>query len=106
MTTGRGPLATYLEAQVDAIQRGEGGVRAAEADPIHDTRVAVRRLRSTLRTFRHDVPRLSDGRVEALRDELAWFGGLLGTVRDRQVMAGNLATAFAAEPPEFMVGPV
>jgi CHAD domain-containing protein len=106
MTTSTGPLATYLEAQVEAIQRGEPGVRAAEVDPIHDTRVAVRRLRSTLRTFRADVPRLGDGRVEALRDELAWFGGLLGAVRDRQVMSGHLTAAFAAEPPELMVGPV
>jgi CHAD domain-containing protein len=95
-----------MAAQLDAIRQGEEGGRAADVDPIHDTRVAVRRLRSTLRTFRADVPRLGNGRVAALRDELAWFGGLLGAVRDRQVMAGHLATAFAAEPPEFMVGPV
>lgn len=66
-------------------------------------RVATRRLRSTLRTFRGlwDRPR-----SEALRDELKWLGVQLGRVRDGQVMATALAGAVHREPPELVAGPV
>lgn len=53
----------------------------AEADPVHDARVATRRLRSDLKTLE---PYLAP--VEALRQELGWLGGLLGAVRDLDVL--------------------
>jgi hypothetical protein len=46
-TTG---LTEYLNAQIDQIVVGDIGLRRGR-DPIHDTRVAIRRLRSTLRVF-------------------------------------------------------
>ena len=98
-----GPLADYLAGQREAMRSNEPGVRAGDPGPVHDMRVAVRRLRSTLRTFR---PVLDRVRAESLRAELRWLGGLLGGVRDGEVLAQRLMAAVAAEPPELIVGPV
>jgi CHAD domain-containing protein len=57
---------------------------------IHQARVATRRLRSDLRTFRGV---LDAERVEPLRNELKWLGGLLGAVRDADVLKGGLTQA-------------
>jgi len=57
----------------------------ADADPVHDARVATRRLRSDLKTLEpYLVP------VEGLREELGWLGGLLGAVRDLDVLIERL----------------
>jgi CHAD domain-containing protein len=63
-------------------------VRLGE-DPegVHKARVAARRLRSDLRTFR---PLLDRDWVGALRTELRWLGLLLGPVRDAEVLGGRL----------------
>jgi CHAD domain-containing protein len=64
------------------------GVRLGE-DPerVHQARVATRRLRSDLRTF-HSV--VDEAWSEALRAELKWLGGLLGAVRDTEVLLARL----------------
>jgi CHAD domain-containing protein len=66
-------------------------------------RVALRRLRATLRAFR---PLLDRSGTEPLRAELRWLSDLLGPVRDGDVPAQRLAEAVAAEPPELVIGPV
>jgi CHAD domain-containing protein len=96
-------LADYLRAQRDALTTYEPGVRAGDAAAVHDMRVATRRLRSTLRTFR---PLLDAERTEPLRAELSWFGHVLGAVRDGDVLADRLAAAVGEQPPELVVGPV
>ena len=64
------------------------GVRlGTDAEDVHQARVATRRLRSDLRTFRAVVDPEWD---TALRDELEWLGGLLGTVRDTDVLLERL----------------
>jgi len=93
----------YAKAQRDAIRGNEAGVRRADPDAVHDMRVAIRRLRSTLRTFRGLWNR---PRSEAVRGELKWLADRLGQVRDGQVMAAALTDAVRAEPPELVVGPV
>jgi CHAD domain-containing protein len=93
----------YISAQVSGLRAGEAGIGSADPAAIHDTRVAVRRLRSTLRTF---APLFDRARASFLSQELRWFGGLLGAVRDSQVMAERLAAAVVAEPSELIVGPV
>jgi CHAD domain-containing protein len=98
-----GPLGDYLTRQRDAVRENEAGVRDGDPEAVHDTRVAVRRLRSTLRTFR---PVLDRARTEPVRAELRWLAGLLGGVRDGDVLNERLAEAIAAEPAELMVGPV
>ncbi len=60
-----------------------------DTDPegVHQARVATRRLRSDLRTFR---PLLVVEWSTALRDELGWAAGLLGAVRDADVLLERL----------------
>jgi CHAD domain-containing protein len=72
-------------------------VRLGE-DPegVHRARVAARRLRSDLRSFR---PLLDRDWVGALRAELVWLGRLLGPVRDAEVLGYRLR-----EGVEEMVG--
>ncbi len=101
--SSRPALAGYAADQAAMIRSSEPGARQAESDAVHDMRVAARRLRATLRTFR---PVLGGRREEPLRAELRWLGGLLGALRDAQVMADRLLTTARAEPPELMLGPV
>jgi CHAD domain-containing protein len=96
-------LEEYLRQQRDAVRQNEAGVRAGDSGSVHDMRVAVRRLRSTLRTFRLVLDR---GRTEPVRAELRWFAGLLGPVRDGDVLDERLHAAILAEPAELMVGPI
>jgi CHAD domain-containing protein len=60
-------------------------VARAGVDPegVHKMRVAVRRLRSILRTVR---PILDEGWVDEQRRELDWLGRRLGAVRDLDVL--------------------
>lgn len=62
---------------------------------VHQARVAVRRLRSDLGTFR---PLLDDSWVPELRDELRWLGGVLGEVRDLDVLIPTLEDVAEAHP--------
>jgi len=94
-------LIAYLSKQRDAVRAAEGDVRHGDADAVHDMRVATRRLRSTLRSFRADLRPW-----QPLRDELKWLATALGDVRDGDVMGERLAAAVAAQPPELVVGPV
>ncbi|MGE5235842.1 MAG: CHAD domain-containing protein [Acidobacteriota bacterium] len=61
----------------------EGTVRDLDPEYLHDLRVATRRARAALRVFAAVVRPSS--RV-ARRNELAWIAGLLGAVRDRDVL--------------------
>ncbi len=79
------------------------GVRLGD-DPeqVHQARVATRRLRSDLRTFR---PLLVPEWDEALRDELAWLGAELGAVRDTEVLLELLRSKVAQlAPPDRPIG--
>ncbi|NQT51508.1 ROK family protein [bacterium] len=53
---------------------------------VHEMRVALRRLRAALQTFRKAL----DGKAQALRDELKWLGAELGEVRDLDVFLAFL----------------
>ena len=63
---------------------------------VHQARVATRRLRSDLRTFR---PLLEEEWASSLRDELGWLARLLGVVRDGDVMLERIHR-HAAQLPE------
>jgi CHAD domain-containing protein len=86
---------TPLEALRAAVTRStarlvshDPGVRTGEdAEAVHQARVATRRLRSDLKTFRNVVDPAWDA---ALRDELKWLGQLLGAVRDDDVLLERL----------------
>ena len=95
-------FSSYVSEQIDDIFDGDLGLRRG-TDPIHDTRVAIRRLRSTLRVF----GKLLDGAaIAGVDDELKWFAGLLGEVRDCQVQRGRFRDALAQYPDALVLGPV
>ncbi len=95
-------VADYLQEQIDQIVAGDIGLRRGQ-DPIHDTRVATRRLRSTLRVFGKLLDRAAVGDMDA---ELRWFASLLGEVRDCQVMHRRFGAALDMLPHELILGPV
>ncbi|CAM2942212.1 hypothetical protein BST27_12340 [Mycobacterium intermedium] len=95
-------LADYIIAQVEQIERGDEGLRSG-VDPIHDTRVSIRRLRSTLRVF---GKLLDKSAIDGMDDELKWFAGLLGDVRDCHVQQRRLGEALNQIPDELVLGPV
>jgi CHAD domain-containing protein len=95
-------VAAYVAAQCDVLASNDVGLRTGAPD-VHQTRVAARRLRSTLRIF-GDVVDTAPG--EELNDELAWYAGLLGQVRDREVLGSRLTQRIADLPPEYVRGPV
>jgi CHAD domain-containing protein len=80
------------------LLRHDAAVRLGE-DPeaVHQARVATRRIRSTLRTF---SSLLEPGWTGGLRGELRWLAGLLGAVRDADVLLQRFRADLAAVPTE------
>jgi CHAD domain-containing protein len=70
-------------------------VRRGAPDAVHQMRVACRRLRSDLRTFR---PLVDADWAAGLRDELKWLGGSLGAARDLEVLRERITVAAQADP--------
>jgi CHAD domain-containing protein len=97
-----GLVGAYLAAQCDLLASNDVGLRTG-APVVHETRVAARRLRSTLRVF-SDVIHAEP--AEELNNELAWYADLLGEVRDREVLSARLTTLIGELPPEQVRGPV
>jgi CHAD domain-containing protein/adenylate cyclase class IV len=83
-------LRALLEQQLRELERYDPGVRLGD-DPedLHRYRVATRRSRALVRATR---PLLGD-RLEALAGELKWLAGLLGPVRDLDVLIDHLRVA-------------
>ncbi len=96
-------LLAYLDGQVQTLWEQDPRVRQDEPDSVHQLRVAARRLRSALTTYRSLVDAAAAERVSA---ELKWLGTTLGAARDLQVLGERLAGVIAAEPSELIVGPV
>ncbi|MEV4236597.1 CYTH and CHAD domain-containing protein [Nocardia sp. NPDC050408] len=101
-TAAERAIYNYMTAQIDMIFAGDVALRRGQ-DPIHDTRVATRRLRSTLRVFGKLLDRSAIGAIE---DELKWYAGLLGDVRDCHVQHRRLADQVNKLPPELVLGPI
>lgn len=95
-------LLGYLNTQIDRITAGDVALRHGE-DPIHDTRVAIRRLRSTLRVFGKLFDESASGDLD---NELKWYAALLGDVRDCQVQLRRFSDALDAMPDQLILGPV
>jgi inorganic triphosphatase YgiF len=77
-----GLIYAYVRAQVDALAFGDLGLRRGE-DTVYPMRVAVRRLRSTLRTFGTILDR---GPTQSLAKDLRRLAAVLGPVRDHDVL--------------------
>ena len=63
-----------------------------DSEAVHQARVATRRLRSDLRTFR---TLFSEEWAERLRAELSWLAELLGQVRDADVLFDRMIASLA-----------
>lgn len=96
MSGAAGPaVVAALGEDVDRLLSAEPKVRADESDSVHQMRVATRRLRSVLRSYRKVFHR---GEIDAIRDELRWLAGLLGIARDAEVRADRFAALLDEYP--------
>ena len=95
-------VTTYVAAQCEVLASNDVGMRTGRP-AVHKTRVAARRLRSTLRIFGDvfDTPP-----AEELDSELKWYADVLGQVRDRDILSRRLDKQIADLPPEQVRGPV
>ncbi|SDJ34228.1 CHAD domain-containing protein [Frankineae bacterium MT45] len=96
-------LMDYMSGQARTIFGGHFAIHAGRPSAVHQTRVATRRLRSTLRTFSECFDADQAANFEA---ELKWFAATLGEVRDREVMLTRLSGAVDELPDELVMGPV
>jgi CHAD domain-containing protein len=94
-------ISAALARSVAHLLRHDAVVRI-DTDPegVHQARVATRRLRSDLRTFRE---LLDPVWTDSLREELRWLGNALGEARDTDVLLsrlrGRVAGIAATEAP-------
>jgi CHAD domain-containing protein len=100
--TVRDLIGRYISEQCTVIIDSEGQLRARE-DVVHTTRVAVRRLRSTIRVF---ADLFDSSQAEHLEEELVWWANLLGAVRDLDILMLRQAALLAELPAELILGPV
>jgi len=96
-------LHAHLAAQADALLGWDGPARRDEPDGVHKMRVATRRLRSALGTFRRLVDR---DVTDPLRVELKWIATVLGDSRDAEVLRERLLAEISAEPDDLVMGPI
>jgi CHAD domain-containing protein len=99
-------VTAYLHDHVNQLRAAEMAIRNAEPEGVHDMRVAVRRVRSTLRTFRKVYRKDDQDRVRGLAGELKWLSDTLGAARDAEVLTRQLAAHIDATPTELVLGPV
>jgi inorganic triphosphatase YgiF len=103
--TGRGSagevVVGYLSSQVAAVLSQDPRVRRAEKDAVHQMRVACRRTRSALTSFKAVVKDTG-----ALQDELKWLGGILGEARDLEVIRERFSRTLDDLDGDLIVGPV
>jgi CHAD domain-containing protein len=100
--TVRDLVSGYIAEQCTVIIDSEAELRAGE-NVVHTTRVAVRRLRSTIRVFPDLFEASEAGHLE---DELVWWAGRLGAVRDLDILAQRQSALLAELPGELILGPV
>ncbi|MHB8186655.1 MAG: CYTH and CHAD domain-containing protein [Dermatophilaceae bacterium] len=93
----------HLRGQVDQLVTRDRGARADEPDAVHQMWVATCRLRSALATYR---PLLDRERTDPVRQELNWFGQVLGRPRVTEALHWRLGDLVAAQPDELVLGPV
>jgi CHAD domain-containing protein len=95
------PAATVVQdrlaEQVAELVRRDPLVRCDAPDAVHKMRVATRRLRSALATYR---PLLDREVTEPVRDELKELGRVLGDARDAEVLRETIEDTLDAAPPD------
>jgi CHAD domain-containing protein len=92
-----------LIRQVAELKRRDSQMRRRREEGVHQARVACRRLRSALATYRPLVDREV---TDPIRDEIQWLGRTLADARDAKVVRERLRALIDAEPDDAVVGPV
>jgi CHAD domain-containing protein len=91
------PAAHAIQAALadglNRLQANDEAARRGEVEGVHRARTSSRRLRSTLRAFQGLVETDWANRLDA---ELKWIAGLLGAVRDLDVLKERLQLAAGA----------
>jgi CHAD domain-containing protein len=93
----------YVRRQASVILAVDPRVRRNEPDAVHQMRVALRRLRSTLTAYDRFLDRAGTGELAA---EVRWLGTELGSVRDGEVLHARLRAVTEDLPEELVLGPV
>lgn len=95
-----GPAGTIVQArlaeQVDQLRLTDPLVRLDAPGALHDFRVAIRRLRAALASYR---PLLADTVTGSVRAELKWLGNEMSPARDAQVLRARLQSMLSNTPP-------
>ena len=85
----------YLREQAAELAARAPQVCRDEPDAVHKMRVATRRLRSALTTYR---PLLRKKPTRTLKHELTWLAGVLGAARDSEVLHARVLAVRAGLP--------
>jgi hypothetical protein len=96
-------MQAQLAELTDRLHKQDARLRTEQPGSIHKLRIAARRIRSALKTYK---PLLAPGSAEAVGEELRWLGQALAEARDAQVLRERLRLLVASEPPELVLGPV
>ena len=81
-------LRHYLTTQLAALEAHDPGVRlGSDPEDVHRFRVATRRTRAVIKA----THALLGEQLQPLADELSWLAGVLGPVRDLDVLIDHLA---------------
>ena len=90
-----------MREQLDRIATVEPLVRSeGSPDAVHDTRVAMRRLRETISLFRSAL----SPRALRFRQDLRWVASAYGKVRDLDVQREEIARSLERSPAEGRAG--
>jgi CHAD domain-containing protein len=102
-SSAREVIQAYLSTQAAALLEADLRVRLDAPDSIHDLRVASRRIRSSLKTFRR---LLVSERARDLEARLRDIGLQLGVARDNEVLLERLLGSLDGLPDTYVLGPV
>jgi CHAD domain-containing protein len=105
--TAAGPahqaVTSYLAAQAEEMAALDPLVRRFRPDSVHKMRIATRRLRGTLRSFRSVI---RPDQTEDIAAELKWLGDTLGQARDAEVLARRMRIRQEETDTAELLGPV
>jgi CHAD domain-containing protein len=96
-------LRDRLTTLVAAIRDAERRIGDDDPEGVHDLRVALRRTRSLVTTFRKE---LGEVECDALRLDLRQAGAALGALRDLEVVEGRLHQLLGEQRVELVLGNV
>ncbi|GAA5109831.1 CYTH and CHAD domain-containing protein [Pseudonocardia adelaidensis] len=96
-------LVAYLAEHVDRLAAEDLRARRGEPDSVHQLRVAARRLRSALQSYRRILDR---ERTEPIVEGLREFARALAPARDAEVLHARIRDGLAGLDPALLLGPV